>query len=527
MSRTPLFRLMRRGLIEAAVGERALSRRSFLRGAGGLAIAAGPLAACADAEPPQAAAARYSGEPVIVVGAGLAGLTAAYELGKRGVPVTLYEGSSRIGGRVWTAERFNAAGQFVELGAELVDSDHEALQGVCKELGVALQSFGTPGAWLTESLYVHQGRVYSGTEFKRGLAPLMSAARRAQQEIGGPTRRLDVTWATPRGAARFDRMSLAEYLDSVRELEPWVRDMVRVSYVGEMGDEADRQSALNLILLVNPDKSNLYGDSDEGWRIAGGGSNLTRALHQAIVKRAGSAAAVRTGHVLTAIRERGQALELVFDQGGRTVSVPAARVVMAIPFTTLRQVEGVKALPLNPVKQRAIAEYHFGTNTKSMLDFSSRIWRTPGAKLPAFTGGITTDSAHQGFWETSRSQDGANGILTNFLGGEAGRNFDGRGRSAVDYLGGLDPRIRAEFTGRQRFMNWSRHRFALGSYSCQKPGHYVGFFGMEGQPELGGRLLFAGEHTSTDYTGFMNGAVESGLRVANEITGARRVARAA
>lgn len=525
MSRTPLFRMLRRGLIEAAVGERELSRRSFLKAVGGLAVAAGPIAACAETVPP-ASSPPPSGEPVIVIGGGLAGLTAAYELGKRGVPVVLYEGSSRIGGRVWTAERFNAAGQFVELGGELVDSDHEALQGVCKELGVALQSFGKPGTWLSEGLYIHRGRVYSGAEFKRGLVPLMNAVRRTHLEIGGPTRRLDVTWATPRGAARFDTMSLTEYLEGIRELEPWVRDMVRMGYVGEMGDETDRQSALNLILLVNPDKANLYGDSDEGSRIAGGGSNLTRALHQAIVKRAGSAEAVRTGHVLTAMRERGQSLELVFDQNGRTITAQAARVVMAIPFTTLRQVEGVRVLPLHPVKQRAIAEYHFGTNTKSMLDFNSRIWRTPGEKLPAFTGGLTTDTVHQAFWETSRGQDGPNGILTNYLGGDAGRDFDGKGRASVDYLGGLDPRIKAEFTGRQRFMNWSKHRFALGSYSCQKPGQYIGFFGMEGTAEMGGRLLFAGEHTSTDYSGFMNGAVESGQRVANEITG-RRTAQAA
>ena len=526
MSRTPLFRLMRRGLIEAAVGERELSRRSFLRGAGGLAVAAGPLAACAEAVAPSASSPPPSGEPVIVVGGGLAGLTAAHELGKRGVPVTLYEGSSRIGGRVWTAERFNRSGQFIELGGELVDSDHDALKDLCKELGVGLQSFPKPGSWLTEGIYVHQGRVYSGAEFKRGLAPLMAAVRRTNLEIGGPTRRLDITWATPRGSARFDRMSLTEYLDGIRDLEPWVRDMVRMGYVGEMGDETDRQSALNLILLVNPDKANLYGDSDEGARIAGGGSTLTRALHQAIVRRAGGAETVRTGHVLTAIRERGQSMELVFDQNGRTHTVRASRVVMTIPFTTLRQVEGVKALPLHPLKQRAIAEYNLGSNTKSMLDFDSRIWRTPGEKLPAFTGGMTTDTVHQAFWETSRAQDGPSGILTNYLGGDAGRAFDGKGRAAVDYLGSLDPRIRAAFTGRQRFMNWSRQRFALGSYSCQKPGHYS-FFGMEGQPELGGRLLFAGEHTSTDYSGFMNGAVESGLRTANEITGGRRVAQAA
>jgi monoamine oxidase len=83
----------------------------------------------------------------------------------------------------------------------------------------------------------------------------------------------------------------------------------------------------------------------------------------------------------------------------------------------------------------------------------------------------------------------------------------------------LDPRLGAAFSGLQRFMNWSKYRFALGSYSCLRPGHYTDFYGIEAQPELGGRLLFAGEHTSTAYSGFMNGAVESGLRAARQALG--------
>jgi monoamine oxidase len=155
-----------------------------------------------------------------------------------------------------------------------------------------------------------------------------------------------------------------------------------------------------------------------------------------------------------------------------------------------------------------------------MSDFSSRIWRTPSNRLPAYAGFLTTDSGHQGFWDTSRDQTGAHGVLTNFLGGKAGAAFGAADqRAPVRYLTSLDARMGHAFTGIQSFMNWSRYRFALGSYSSPRPGQYTAFWGIEAQAELGGRLLFAGEHSSTAWGGFMNGAVDSGLRAARQVLG--------
>jgi monoamine oxidase len=518
MAHTPLFRSLRRSLARAAA-DRAPTRRNLLRGTAGLVTAGllgGSLAGCATPAPRR----HSDGEPVAIIGAGLAGLTAAWELAKANVPFVVYEGSARIGGRVWTHENFNSAGQFVELGAELVDENHTELRNLCRELKVGVDKFTDPPPGVQNELFQYRGQLYSAHDFEEGLKPLLAVVGRARAEIQGRRNALAVSWDSPMNAARYDRMTLAAFLAAQTDVADWVREMVRIAYVGEMGREADEQSALNLVLLMDPESPGLYGESDEGSRIAGGSSSTVKALRTAIVARTGGSeeAVLRPRHELIALRHRGRALDLVFSQDETLRSVSASRVIIALPFSVLRHIDGVKDLALHPVKQRCIQECGYGSNTKIMSDFRGRPWREPGGRLPAFNGFLTTDAGPQTLWETSRDQGGANGIITDFLGGEAAVRVNATNqRAPVQFLARLDPRLGAAFTGRQRFMNWSQYRFSRGSYSCPLPGHYTTMFGIEGKPELGGQLLFAGEHTSVDSTGFMNGAVESGRRVAGEV----------
>jgi monoamine oxidase len=198
-----------------------------------------------------------------------------------------------------------------------------------------------------------------------------------------------------------------------------------------------------------------------------------------------------------------------------------------MPFSVLRHVSGVFALPLPPVKKQCIAEWGYGTNSKLMLGFRSRFWRegdgapsTNHSMPPANSGEVYSDLSSQAFWETSRLQPGGSGILTNFLGGNTGRRaHPGQWRQAMDDLGVLYPQAAAQADGNRLLMNWHHQPWARGSYSCPRPGQYTTLMGVAGEPELNGRLFFAGEHCSVDWAGYMNGAAHSALQVTAQIAG--------
>src|SRR5438874_1229557 len=129
MARTPgflqlqkLLRLASRSSVQMPV-----TRREFIKST--LALGALTLPAAVHAKPPK----KIQGDPVIILGGGIAGLVTAYRLNKAGVPCEIYEASSRLGGRVFTQTQFNSEGMYCEAGAELIDSNHEDLIQLCRE----------------------------------------------------------------------------------------------------------------------------------------------------------------------------------------------------------------------------------------------------------------------------------------------------------------------------------------------------------------------------------------------------------
>lgn len=196
-----------------------------------------------------------------------------------------------------------------------------------------------------------------------------------------------------------------------------------------------------------------------------------------------------------------------------------ARAVCALPFTILREIEGVKALALGREKQKAIAELGYGHNAKVMHGFSERWWRNPAAGLPASSNGsILSDLPLQCTWETSRGQTGESGILTNFLGGSATKGLGPeRFEKFRVELNRVFPGIHEKFDGKRAVMNWPDYKFVRGSYTCPLVGQVTTLLEVAAEPELDWRLIFAGEHTAGELSGFMNGAVQSGNRAAQEI----------
>jgi monoamine oxidase len=219
--RTPLFRKLtqtvrqahwlnrnpqHRALFFEAREASRVSRRDFVRmlGAAGLLTAAGGLVPASARAGESPTPGPGGGDPVAILGAGLAGLTAAYRLLQAGTPCEIFEGSERTGGRVLTMTDFNKEGMFCELGGELVDSNHADLIALAGELGVEIQEL--KGEDKGSDLYFFGGKHYSDEQ----LIPLFQpfAKRLAADQDGLYDAEENFT---PK-AGKLDRLSLARYL---------------------------------------------------------------------------------------------------------------------------------------------------------------------------------------------------------------------------------------------------------------------------------------------------------------------------
>lgn len=522
MARTPLMDVLHRAAAIAAraratgqpldevIGlERELridhARRRFLRQSAG-ASAGLLLAACGRSPRPDPV-----GPPVVIVGAGIAGLTCAHRLREAGVAVQIYEAQERIGGRMFSLRGHFADGQVCELGGELIDSGHTHIRTLAAELGLALDDLAEDPTAVSPDIWFHGGRRYSEADILRAFAPLAAAIERDAATLPDA----QITYAAPGGTEALDRETMSAWLDRAGA-SGWLRDLIEVAYTTEMGLECDEQSALNFLTFIDPSTEHfhIFGESDERYHVRGGNDLIVQGLGAKLEN------AIETGCVLEALRMDADGTHVLsFKRGFGSFEVRAPRVVLALPFTLLRKVRIDMDLP--PAKRRAIDELGYGTNAKLMIGFNERIWRSRHGD----TGSTFSDLPLQTTWETSRMQPGGSGILTNFVGGRHGIEIGSgtpkqQADAAAQQLDAIYPGIsQARAGAREARFHWPTHPWTLGSYACFAPGQWTTLRGAMG--ERVGNLHFAGEHCALDNQGFMEGGCESGTWAAAEILGTR------
>jgi monoamine oxidase len=466
-------------------------------------------------------AAYAAGQPQIaVVGAGLAGLTCAYRLQQRGHYATVYEAHpDRVGGRCWTIRSF-ADGQIAEHGGELIDQGHTAMRQLSQELGFTLDNLLQAQPKGTEDFFYVNGGKYTYAQLVVDLNGIYQKMHKDVSAASYPT-----LWNlyTERGW-ELDHMSIIDWLNETVPNGGASSNLGRVldiAYNIEYGAECSEQSALNLLYLIGysgQGQFRVFGPSNEKYHVKGGNDQVTRELGTRLSGQ------LKLDHVLTAIKENsGGSFTLTFQNGATTRTTTVDHVVLAIPFSMLRGVNYSKA-GFEPLKVTAIKELAMGTNSKLHVQFKDRFWYGAGNN-----GNTYADTGYQNTWEVTRAQGGGKGkgILVDYTGGKAGASFgsgtpQARAQQFLDQLAPQFPNVTLSAHWDKSAASvaldyWAGYPWTKGSYSYWKVGQYTKFSGME--KERQGNCHFAGEHTSQDFQGYLNGGVETGERAAGEILG--------
>jgi monoamine oxidase len=435
-----------------------------------------------------------NGVSVLVVGAGLAGLSAARDLTALGATVTVVEARDRVGGRAWTIREGFKDGQHAEGGADLIDGAQEEIHKLAAELGLELTRILRSG-WG----FVRPDGRGRPQIVRHGVARGWERLAKQVSAFSEPYRLAERRWESPI-VADIARKSVAEWLRSID-----ADDELRQTAIGLRGFFLGDPDELSLLALVDQFATEDAPVPDKMYRIKGGNDRLAEALSAPL----GQALKLRTEVV--AVSQRGRVVRVSLKNSRQVAQLSCEYVVFALPATVLRRIPITPALPQQ--QHDAFVRLKYGRATKTLLQFSRRFWRIPG-RPRAFGSPLPFGAV----WDGNEEQRGTPGILNFMSGGSASdatrELFTREGPEALarslDWLGVKNADLIAS-----RQVAWDDDPWARGGYAFFDPAFDPALRSWLARPA--GRLFFAGEHTSNKWQGYMNGAIESGRRAAAEV----------
>ena len=438
---------------------------------------------------PKALTQTLKGQRVIVIGGGLAGLVAARDLIARGADVQLLEARARLGGRVWSVTDKDFSDTPLELGGEFIDGDHRQIRALCHEFKLPLVPVLKEGFGLALDA---NGRV----QVFNGMRPLWNdfKAALAQEAEALSAAQCDWNSTTAQAIGRHSTESLLRARGASREVIAMAQGLR-----GFFLADPDQLSALVAVELSMQPKDPGHVNVS---RIKGGNDRLV----QALAKQKSLETMLKTP--VTRIEQDQREVRVVAADGSkRGAMFKADYAVLAAPAPIARALDFDPAPPAT--LRRAWQALIGGPATKAHVRFDKGWWRKPG-RPRAFGSNLDTGAV----WEVAGTGPAC---LTLLCGGRASQEVcalleEGGPQRVVRRLSWLG---QVEDARDFRSISWELDPYARGGYAV-----FGADFKPEWRSELSrsfGRIAMAGEHTSREWPGYMNGAVESGQRAARDI----------
>jgi monoamine oxidase len=475
-----------------------LDRRYFLKAsllaAASLKLARAPLRA---AHP----------QNVAVVGAGLAGLVAAYELMRAGHTVSVYEASARAGGRVRTRRDAFGDGLYVEEGAVAFGDGYTLLRQYIEQFALPLTEASPMDPQPSADVYYVSGKRYLTAPGREPDWPYALSAQERQLGLNG----LWEQHLRPVQASLAEPFSAGSIHHAARKLDALT--------INDLMHKQGATDAAVLLLgrrLLGPDFDHVSALQDLVWerflarnrrwsRLRDGNDRLPEAFAQRLGPR------LHYGAELRSLAQDRKAVRLGIAHEGTLAQVEVDRAVLAIPFSVLRHVQLDNSF--SSAKRAAVAGLRYESATHVYLQTKSRFWQR--AKLSGF---VITDLPIGNVLDACQGQPGAAGILCTEAFAAASRRAtamtaEERLRWSRENLTRVFPEMAQEFVAGSSVC-WDTEPFARGAWAYYAPGEMHTMFAHVATPEK--RVHFAGEHTASVY--LMEGAAQSGVRAASEIS---------
>jgi monoamine oxidase len=443
---------------------------------------------------------------IVVVGAGLAGLCAAYELRGLGYEVTVYEARERVGGRVHSLDKF-IPGKVVEGGGELIGTNHPLWNSYAKRFRLRLsdvKDYGSsPVRFNKQTLSFIQTKDLTD-ELEAQLHILSDLA----ESIVDPFE----PWTNP-NARRLDAISMGDWIKKAK-CSDVCKHAIRSMMAADNGIPAEQQSLLAVLAMIKGGGLDRYWTDTELYRCEGGNQRLAKKFEERL-NRGGQ-------RVFTNV----EAKKITNSAGKLSVEVeihdkktklakppekPIDDVILAIPpsvYDTITFADPELSKKLKTVPA-------LGKNVKYLMRLENRFWKEFGSSPT-----LSEDGPVDLTWETTEQDSAADYAMVAFSGAAdadqcAKWKAKDRRSNYVNAMKAPYPNIGKNIKD-TKFMDWPNEDWTKASYYFPRTNE-VTDWGPFWRAGYGGWLHFAGEHTSFAFMGYMEGALSSGYRLARRL----------